>query len=52
MSSSVDHQKANLDIFDFSLTAEETKFIDSMDKGIEKRICNKFSWLGGYDVFA
>ncbi|WP_369823591.1 aldo/keto reductase [Sporosarcina sp. P7] len=37
-SSTYDHQKANLDVFDFELTEEDIRQIDSLDKGEAGRI--------------
>ncbi|WP_369823826.1 aldo/keto reductase [Sporosarcina sp. P34] len=37
-SSSYDHQKANLDVFDFELTKEDIRLIDSLDKGEAGRV--------------
>ncbi|WP_199173106.1 aldo/keto reductase [Sporosarcina sp. P2] len=37
-SSTYDHQKANLDVFDFELTEEEIRQIDSLDKGEAGRV--------------
>ncbi|WJY28063.1 aldo/keto reductase [Sporosarcina trichiuri] len=36
--SSYDHQKANLDVFDFKLSDEDIQTIDSLDKGEEGRV--------------
>ena len=37
-SSSLKHQKANLDVFDFELTQEDIQTIDSLDKGEPGRV--------------
>ena len=47
---SLEHQKQNLDVFDFRLTDEEIKKVDELNRGI--RGCNKFDWLEGFDCFA
>lgn len=47
----LDHQKENIEIFDFKLTKEEQQnIIEKCGKGI--RLCNKFSLFEGFDVFA
>lgn len=37
-SSSLDHQKENMDVFDFELTEEDIQTIDSLDKGEDGRV--------------
>eukprot|EP00347_Sterkiella_histriomuscorum_P003616 403363605 len=49
-SSHSDHQKQNIDIFDFKLSQEEIEYLSS--KNLNLRICNKFDFLNGYDIFA
>eukprot|EP00347_Sterkiella_histriomuscorum_P008628 403344368 len=45
-----EHQKQNIDIFDFHLSQEEIEYLNS--KNINFRICNKFQFLKEYDIFA
>ncbi|TNV76754.1 hypothetical protein FGO68_gene13058 [Halteria grandinella] len=49
-SSQAKNQKENLDLQGFTLSEEEMAYISGKDKGL--RICNKFDFLGGYDIFA
>ena len=49
-SSHPDHQAQNLDLFGFSLSPEEMDYISSKDQGL--RICNKFGFIDGHDIFA
>lgn len=46
----LDHQKENIEIYDFKLTEEEIKGIDNLDKRI--RLCNKFEMTEKFDCFA
>jgi diketogulonate reductase-like aldo/keto reductase len=46
----LDHQKENMEIFDFKLSPEEITQICLLDKRI--RLCNKFSMTENFDVFA
>jgi D-xylose reductase len=47
---SLKYQLENLDIYDFSLTEEETAGITALDGGV--RLCNKFGITEKFDVFA
>lgn len=46
----LEHQKENLDVFDFTLDKEDHDYIDNIDANY--RICNKYPFLNGYDIFA
>ena len=46
----LDHQKENIEIYDFKLTDEEIQGIDNLDKRI--RLCNKFEMIEKFDCFA
>lgn len=49
-SSCPEHQAQNKDLFGFSLTTEEIAYISGKNQGL--RICNKFAFLEGHDIFA
>lgn len=44
------HLEENFNVFDFTLTEEEVNRITEKGQGL--RICNKFSLLGNFDIFA
>jgi len=46
----LDHQKENIEIYDFKLSDEEIQGIDNLDKRI--RLCNKFEMTEKFDCFA
>ena len=46
----LDHQKENMEIFDFKLTEEEISGINKLETG--RRLCNKFEIMEKYDCFA
>ena len=46
----LNHQKENMDIFDFKLEQEEIDQICKLDTG--RRLCNKFEFSEKFDVFA
>lgn len=48
-SSSPERIKSNIDIFDFSLTEEDMKLLDSVDKGVNGRIFNFLFFKGVQD---
>ena len=48
--SGLDHQKENIDVFDFKLKDEEIKKVNELDRNI--RGCNKLPFLEGFDCFA
>lgn len=49
-SSQPKNQAENINVHDFTLTEEEMEYITAKDRGL--RICNKFAFIGGYDIFA
>lgn len=46
----LDHQKENMEVFDFKLTQEEIEGVEKLDKRI--RLCNKFEMTEKFDCFA
>ncbi len=54
-SSHLEHQILNLDVSkeDFVLSSEDMEYLSSREKELgQHRICNKFQFLGTYDIFA
>eukprot|EP00347_Sterkiella_histriomuscorum_P013725 403363606 len=47
---SLEHQRSNIELSDFELDKEVVEYIDSLNSNY--RICNKFPFLKGYDIFA
>jgi len=48
-SGSLPHIQENIDIYDFKLTGDEMAQIDNLNT--DKRICDKYGIVGGYQFF-